>query len=190
MSLNGEPTKCNDLIRRLDIAVEAGECAEICHAVKDVLHDIVAEGNAFIADRFLVPAPERYARRLFHLDPAGRYSVLVMVWDKGQGTMLHDHSGMWCVECVYQGRIKVVSYDRLDDETGELAQFEREQELYAGIADAGALIPPYEYHTIENCEDTPAVTIHVYGGEMTSCHVFAPVEGGYRREERQLAYTQ
>jgi predicted amidohydrolase YtcJ len=33
-----------------------------------------------------------------------------MVWDRGQGTRLHDHGGNWCVEAVYRGEIEVTSY--------------------------------------------------------------------------------
>ena len=113
-----------------------------------------------------------------------------MVWDKGQGTALHDHAGMWCVECVYRGEIDVVSYDRTDDESGELAQFVQETTIRAGVGDAGALIPPFEYHTIANALETPAITIHVYGGEMTWCHAYVPVEGGYKRERRELCYSE
>ena len=181
--------KDDDLIARLDAAVAMSDCPTICHAVKDVLHDIVVEGSDLVPERFLQPAQDRYARRLLHRDPEGRYTVLVMVWDKGQGTALHDHAGMWCVECVYRGRIKVVSYDRKDDGTTDTYNFEKESSIFAGIGDAGALIPPFEYHTIENAEDTPAITIHVYGGEMDHCHVFVPVEDGFKRERRELCYT-
>jgi len=33
------------------------------------------------------------------------------------------------------------------------------------------------------------MTIHVYGGEMTYCHVFEPVDGGFLRKYKELAYT-
>ena len=114
-----------------------------------------------------------------------------MVWDKGQGTPLHDHAGMWCVECVYRGRIRVTSYSlRGGDPETAVVQFHPEEIVLAGIAEAGALIPPFEYHKIENPDDTPATTLHVYGGTMTSCHVFEPVEGGgFRRTFRELHFT-
>jgi predicted metal-dependent enzyme (double-stranded beta helix superfamily) len=119
-----------------------------------------------------------------------RYSVLAMVWNVGQGTPLHDHSGTWCVECVYQGRIRVTSYSvRGGDPESGVVQFARETEILAGPAEAGALIPPFEYHVLANAGDQPAVTIHVYGGEMTSCHIYEPVEGGWRRRYRALEYT-
>ena len=178
-----------ELIGMLDAAVDTDDDCQRCRNVKQVLHDVVLSQKDFISEPFLTPAPERYARRLLHRDPKERYTVLVMVWDKGQGTPLHDHAGMWCVECVYRGRIKVVSYSCKEENEG-LFQFQREKEVFASIADAGALIPPFDYHTIENALETPAITIHVYGGEMTWCHAFEPVEGGYRMRRRELAYTE
>ena len=73
-------------------------------------------------------------------------------------------------------------------ETG-VVQFERETEIVAGPGEAGALIPPFEYHVIANVDPTPSVTIHVYGGEMDHCHIFNPDSGGHRREYREHRYT-
>lgn len=186
-------TKLEELVALLDKAVEEQETKGCCYAVKAALEHIVHSGEDFIDPHFLKPAPNSYARRLLHHDLAGRYSALVMVWDKGQGTALHDHDNMWCVECVYRGRIKVVSYQMLNDEAAAGAkpvyQFEEQTTIFAGPGEAGALIPPFDHHTICNPDDTPAVTIHIYGGEMTHCHVFLPVEGGYERVERTLCYT-
>lgn len=179
-----------ELVRRLDAAICDDACA-CCEGVKKALHDIVESGDDFVSESLLRPAPDTYARRLLHMDPAGRYSVMVMVWDTGQGTKIHDHAGMWCVECVYRGKIKVVSYRMEgDDEKDERVNFVAENTIYAGPGEAGALIPPFDHHTIENEESTPAVTLHVYGGEMTWCHVFVPVEGGFKKELKQLSYTK
>ena len=41
-----------------------------------------------------------------------------MTWGPGQGTPLHDHAGMWCVEGVLEGRIEVARYDLLDERDG------------------------------------------------------------------------
>jgi len=192
MTVSAHSPKVEELIRRLDEAVAARDDAGRCQNVKRVLVDVVNSGEQFIDPPFLQPAPERYARRLMHRDPHDRYTVLVMVWDRGQGTPLHDHAGTWCVECVYRGRIRVTSFSVHggDPETG-IVQFQQEQVITAGIGEAGALIPPFEYHKIQNPDEAPAVTIHVYGGEMTFCHVFEPVEnGGFRREYRELSYTR
>ena len=176
------------LIDELDRAVALDCCQERCEAVKAVLHDCVLRQDLVLEERFLEPCCEKYARRLVHKDPEGRYSVVAMVWSRGQGTPLHDHDHRWCVECVYRGRIRVVSYS-LTRESNGLSFFEKETEVYAGRGEAGALIPPFEYHTVENADIEPSVTVHVYAGEMTESAAYLPEGDGYRRVVRPLAYT-
>lgn len=181
--------KVNELIRLLDEAVDIEECCPRCNRVKDILEELVTSGGDFLPDEFLQPDGEKYARRLLHKDPAGRYSVVVMVWGVGQGTALHDHCGSWCVECVYRGDIRVVSYDKVSEE-GDRFEFKQETEIIAGVGQAGALIPPFEYHTIANdLPDRPSVTIHVYAGELKWCWIFVPKDGAFVRERRELCYT-
>ena len=190
MTVHTHSPKVVELIRRLDEAVAVRDDAARCQNVKRVLIDVVNSGEQFIDPPFLAPMPDRYARRLMHRAPDGSYTVLAMVWGVSQGTPLHDHAGTWCVECVYRGRIRVSSFSvRGGDPEKGIVQFEKETVVMAGIGEAGALIQPFEYHMIENPDPTPAVTIHVYGGEMTYCHVFDPVEGGYLRKYRELTYT-
>jgi predicted metal-dependent enzyme (double-stranded beta helix superfamily) len=182
--------RVDELIRRLDEAVAVRDDAGRCRNVKRVLMDIVGTGEQFLDESFMQPTHDSYARRLLHRDPEGRYTAVIMVWDQGQGTMLHDHAGMWCVECVYRGRIRVHSYSvRGGDPEKDIVQFEKEQVVHAGVGEAGALIPPFEYHILENADAAPAVTIHVYGGEMTYCHVFEPTGGGYLRKFKELSYS-
>jgi predicted metal-dependent enzyme (double-stranded beta helix superfamily) len=188
------PTQSNprvrELVRRLDDAMAPPDDAGRCRAVKKVLEETFAAGTDFLEPRFLAPNPERYARRLVHRDPQDRYTILAMVWNGGQGTPLHDHAGIWCVECVYQGQIKVTSYAcHGGDPERDIVQFKEETVVLAGVGKAGALIPPFEYHVLQNAGDTPAVTLHVYGGEMTHCHIFEPAENGWLRRYRELKYT-
>lgn len=190
MATTARPGKVGELIRRLDQATATDDIPQLCRNVKGVLADVVSSGEQFVDETLLEPAPDRYARRLMHRDPNGRYSVVVMVWDRGQGTPLHDHAGVWCVECVYRGRIRVTSFDLENDADADVLRFTPESVVFAGVGEAGHLIPPFEYHMIENPDAAPAVTIHVYGGELTWCHAFHPLaSGGYRRERRTLSYT-
>ena len=191
MAMTARSPQVAELIHRLDEAVATPDPTTLCRNVKQVLSEMVSRHEPFLDAAFLAPAPDRYARRLLHRDPEDRYTVVIMVWDRGQGTPLHDHAGMWCVECVYRGRIRVTSFDLEGDAEADTMQFTPESVVLAGVGEAGHLIPPFEYHRIENPDDKPAVTIHVYGGEMTWCHAFFPVEGGgYRREVRPLVYTE
>ena len=84
----------------------------------------------------------------------------------------------------------MVSYRRDERADGRI-DFVREEDVHAGVGEAGALIPPRDDHVIENPFDEPAVTLHVYGGEMKRCAVFEPdPDGGYVRREKQLHYTE
>lgn len=182
--------KLGNLLNRLDAAVDGNCPKQITNGVKLALEDLIQSGECVLEARFVEPCPGKYARRLIHRHPECKYTLMAMVWDKDQGTPIHDHAGMWCVECVYRGRIKVVSYSLIGSDNDVPCKFEKETEIHAGPGEAGALIPPYDYHTIENDTETPTITLHVYGGEMTSCHVFVPIDGGFERQERALCYTE
>src|SRR5262245_22385782 len=149
-----------ELVRRIDAVMTPADDARRCRSVKQILADVVGSGGDLVPEALLATSPTSYARRLLHRDPAGRYSIVVMVWDRGQGTPLHDHAGTWCVECVYRGEIQVTSFSiRGGDPESDVVRFERESVVRAGRGEAGALIPPFEYHFIENPARDPAVTI-------------------------------
>ncbi|HET9766004.1 MAG TPA: cysteine dioxygenase family protein [Thermoanaerobaculia bacterium] len=180
-----------ELIDRLDQAVQRADAESITREVKDTLEQLLTSGALELPPSLVEPRPDRYARRLLHKSEALGYSVLVMTWGPGQGTPLHDHAGMWCVEGVLRGDIDVTQYELLEQQ-GERYRFRRQGTVSAGVGNAGALIPPFEYHTIANTSTTEkAVTVHVYAGEMTSCTVFVPNEDGWHeRQERQLTYSE
>lgn len=177
------------LIRALDDAVSLGEVHRITEAVKQALMRLVAERALDLPERFRKPVEGTYARRLLHRSLEYGYTALAMVWAPGQGTALHDHSGMWCVEGVLEGELEVVQYELLEKKNG-LYYFAPKESVFAGVGSAGSLIPPFEYHTITNRDPSRlAITLHVYGGEMDHCNIFEPVEGGgYRLLVKQLSY--
>ena len=179
------------LIQRLDEDTTLLSSEVICQAVKETLVEEIVGSNLELPAEFLAPVANGYARRLLHRHPDGRYAVVVMTWGVGQGTPIHDHAGNWCVECVYQGRILVQSYNMVEDPNdGTVVSFQKAKEVHAGRGAAGSLIPPLDHHVISNPDPDTAVTVHVYGGEMDGCDIFSPVAGGrYRREWRKLSYT-
>ncbi len=156
--------------------------------VRDVLLDTVRDREFVLPRRFQRPVPSGYARRLLHRSERLHYSVVAMVWAPGQGTPLHDHAGMWCVEAVACGEVDVTQYERTQVR-GTRYRFERTGVERAGVGQAGLLIPPREYHTIANPGLVPAITLHVYAGEMESCSIYLPYDDGwYRRQDRVLSY--
>jgi predicted metal-dependent enzyme (double-stranded beta helix superfamily) len=175
---------------RLDAVIHGGSAAGIPELVKAVLIDSLKCGSLAVPPGLRQPIEGTYARRLLHRDPSGHYTMVVMTWGPGQKTALHDHAGIWCVECVVDGDMEVAQYDLMSEVDGAF-RFEQRNHVVAGRGSAGCLIPPFEYHTLGNVNDTPSVTLHVYGGEMDHCHVFEPsTDGSYRRVRRELSYHE
>lgn len=177
-----------DIRSRLDAVILGQSPARVPEMVKAVLIDSMQSGLLDVPGRMKTARPDTYARRLYHRDPSGQYTMVVMTWGPGQRTSLHDHAGIWCVECVVEGSMEVSQYDLVSERAGAF-RFERRNHVVAGRGTAGCLIPPFEYHTLGNAAPTPSVTLHVYGGEMDHCHVFeAAGDGSYRRVRKDLSY--
>ena len=177
------------MIRRIDAAVAGPDSATVCQGVKSILMEELGNRRVTVPDEYLRPVDTGYARRRLFLDPHERYSIVVMVWAPGQHTPLHDHAGHWCVECVYEGRVRVTSFAR-EGEGGDRVHFTQKTTVVSGVGAAGALIPPFEYHTIENPFTEKAVTVHVYRGEITWCHAFEPLgdDGWFLPQRHDLGY--
>ena len=180
----------NDVRERLDAAVTLPSLDKVTEAVKHTLQDGLRDGTLQVPASMQVPRSDTYARRLLYRDPAGRYSMVVMTWGPGQKTALHDHAGIWCVECVMDGSMEVAQYDLVSENGGEF-RFARQNSVHANRGSAGCLIPPFEYHTLANAADSASITLHVYGGDMTYCHAFEPQPGGaWRRVRKELSFHQ
>ena len=178
----------SDLIARLDTAVQLHDPAAVTRRIKLDLEDAIHARSVALPEQFRLTRHEGYARRLLHRNDKLGYTAVVMTWGPGQRTPLHDHAGVWCVEGVVEGRMDVTQYD-LVEESAELYQFEAKGCVHAEAGSAGCLIPPFEYHILANATEQPSITLHIYGGEITSCHIFEPhSDGRYVRRERPLGY--
>jgi 3-mercaptopropionate dioxygenase len=178
-----------ELVDRLNRSVDAGSVEAITAGVKADLEDLLGRSAFTIDDRFRVTRPDCYARRLLYQDPANRYTAVVMTWGPGQGTPVHDHGGLWCVEGVVEGEMSVTQYDVQPDGDGfRVAPIGRP--LSAGVGSAGRLIPPTDYHVLANARaEGASVTLHVYGGNLDGCRIFTPgPDGRYQQSIRALSY--
>ena len=176
------------LVAAIDDAVALGDPEAITACLRERLSALIADPRVLLPEAVFRPAEGRYARRLLHQSASHGYSVIAMTWGPGQGTLIHDHDGLWCVEGVWSGRIDVTPYDLLECD-GQRARFGSQPVIRAGRGSTGSLIPPFEHHTIRNPDDREtAVTVHVYSQAMNRCTVFEPAEDGwYQRLQRELA---
>ena len=178
-----------ELVERLDVAVISATPEAITAHVKKDLEDLLGGSLLQLPDRFRATRQDCYARRLLYQDPEGRYTAVVMTWGPGQGTAVHDHGGLWCVEGVVEGEMSVTQYD-VHAEGDAFRVRATGRPLTAGVGTAGRLIPPTDYHVLANAQPSAAsITLHVYGGSLDGCRIFTPrADGLYEQSMRALSY--
>ena len=179
---------CRDLVDAIDRAVCRACDKEITGDLRNALCRLIRDPAVKLPDCVFERAADHYARRELYRSEDRGYCVIAMTWGPGQGTPIHDHSGMWCVEGVWHGELEITPYELVQHDA-ERYRFESRGTMNVGPGSAGSLIPPHEYHTIRNpSADDIAVTLHVYRGPMTQCSVFCPLQGDwYSRDQRQLS---
>jgi 3-mercaptopropionate dioxygenase len=175
------------LIQSIDDAVTAPNDREITDGLRNTLCRMIRDQDVRLPDFIYQPEADHYARREIYRSDEHGYSIIAMTWGPGQGTQIHDHDGMWCVEGVWHGALEITQYELLE-RSAERFRFQPVGSMQAGKGSAGSLIPPHEYHTIRNpSEDGVAVSLHIYKGAMTCCSVFQPLgEQWFERGLRQL----
>jgi 3-mercaptopropionate dioxygenase len=180
-----------ELVARLNQAVAARSPEAITARVKADLEDLLGRSVLVLPDRFRQTRSDCYARRLLYQDPEQRYTAVVMTWGPGQGTPVHDHGGLWCVEGVVEGEMAVTQYDVQPEEDGFRVRAIGAP-ITAGVGSAGRLIPPTDYHVLANARrDATSLTLHVYGGNLDGCRIFVPRDDGrYEQSIRALSYHE
>jgi predicted metal-dependent enzyme (double-stranded beta helix superfamily) len=184
--LNLEFPGCRKLVEAVDRAVSAGDDQAIADALRGTLCRLIRDDEVELPACVFEAVDDHYARRELYTSDTHGYSVVAMTWGPGQGTPIHDHSGMWCVEGVWRGQLEVCQFE-LVERDAERFRFRAVGAMQAGPGSAGSLIPPHEYHTIRNpSDDAIAVSLHIYKGKMTCCSVFRPADDEWFARDRRV----
>jgi predicted metal-dependent enzyme (double-stranded beta helix superfamily) len=175
------------LVAAIDAAVASGDQHAVTAALRSVLCGLIRDRDVRLPGCVHEPVADHYARRELYRSPRHGYSVVAMTWGPGQGTPIHDHCGLWCVEGVWDGELEITQYELLEQD-GERFRFRAAGGIHAGPGSAGSLIPPHEYHAIRNTSaDAIAVSLHIYKAPMDSCAMFVPQDGEwYQRAAKAL----
>jgi hypothetical protein len=104
--------------------------------------------------------PAGYQTHLVHAEPDGSFSVGVMVWLPGQQTPIHDHLA-WCVTAVLQGAEYEEIFAVRDGHLEVIARNQNQAGAVSGFA------PPGDIHRVRNSGQAVAVSMHVYGTDIT-----------------------
>ncbi len=117
-------------------------------------------GPNLLSRRQLAGDPAGYQTHLVHAEPDGTFSIAVMVWRPGQVTPIHDHVS-WCVTAVLQGTEYEEIFALRQGHLRVVAHNENPVGTVSGFA------PPGDIHQVRNCGTGIAVSMHVYGTDIT-----------------------
>jgi 3-mercaptopropionate dioxygenase len=106
--------------------------------------------------------PDDYQCHVLHVEPDGSFSVTAMVWRPGQVTPIHDHV-TWCVFGVLQG-IEYEELFALAADGTHLADVGRNANQPGEVS---GFAPPGDIHRVRNVGDGVAISLHVYGADIT-----------------------
>ena len=138
-------------------AVAAGaDWTETAQLVADQLRRHLPTTDVLTAVQRL-GSPDDYCAHNLHVEPDGSFSIVALVWRPGQITRIHDHV-TWCVFGVIQG----VEHEELFDADLNLIG---ESDNHTG--DVSGFAPPGDIHRVHNTTESTAISIHVYGTDIT-----------------------
>jgi hypothetical protein len=117
-------------------------------------------GLGLLTAEQLAGDPNGYQTHLVHAEPDGSFSIVVMVWLPGQRTPVHDHV-TWCCTAVLAGTEYEEVYAHRGDHLEVVARNANPTGTVTGFA------PPGDIHQVVNAGRGTAVSMHVYGTDIT-----------------------
>jgi 3-mercaptopropionate dioxygenase len=146
-----------DLVDGVRTAVaERAAWSYTCQMVAEQLRRHLPGPDVLTAEQRL-GSPDGYRGHTLYVEPDGSFSIIALVWRPGQLTRIHDHV-TWCVFGVIQG----VEHEELYD--AELNLVGRSDNH---VGDVSGFAPPGDIHRVHNTADTTAISIHIYGTDVT-----------------------
>ncbi len=169
-----------DLIRSVRMVSQSEQdSAHVGAAVANLLRPCLHLKN-FLRPEHCAPCDKSYRQHILHVEPDASFSVVALVWLPGQTTPVHDHVS-WCVVGVYRGQEHETVY--------ELSGEEGDQHLVVTghainpVGSVASLIPPGDIHHVENGGDQLAVSLHIYGADISV--LGSSIRRRYKLEVRQ-----
>jgi 3-mercaptopropionate dioxygenase len=130
--------------------------AETAELVAEALRRHLPTPDVLTAEQRL-GSPDGYRGHTLYVEPDGSFSIVGLVWRPGQLTRIHDHL-TWCVFGVIQG----VEHEELFD-----ADLNLIGESDNHVGDVSGFAPPGDIHRVHNTAAETAISIHVYGTDVS-----------------------
>lgn len=158
--LASTPLLC-ELVRTLDHVVATTQPHSQPAAVALALAPYLGRDD-LLRDNDRRGSPDRYRTNVVHVDPRGAYSIVALVWQRGQRTPIHSHRS-WCVVGIHQGRELERSFRAGADGLVKVDEHVLEQGHVTWL-----LQGDQDIHDVANADTTTTISIHIYGLDYTA----------------------
>jgi predicted metal-dependent enzyme (double-stranded beta helix superfamily) len=114
-----------------------------------------------LAPQQCCPPAGSYVQHTLYADPAGRFSLVGLVWRPGCATPIHDHHA-WGLAGVYRGR-EVETRFVWCDRPGATPGLRPDETREVGAGEVIPIVPPSDIHRVLCPGPQPTISLHLYG---------------------------
>jgi predicted metal-dependent enzyme (double-stranded beta helix superfamily) len=165
------------------VIVQQEDPADRVTAITPLMRRLLDFSGLFLEPNHFRSNPKHYERNAIHISSDGDLSLFALVWLPGQWTPVHDH-GSWGVVGIVQGLLEERSFIATDGEiTGDTGiRLRRGGVILLNPGSVTSFVPnPDHIHmTGVAAEREMCVSLHLYGRNMNSFHIY-DVAAGTRR---------
>ena len=148
-----------------EVLQEAKSNPEIIEGVRPALKKLLGV-EGLVPEAFQAHLENKYAQYLLYKPEDEAFSIVAFVWGPGQVAPVHDHL-TWGLVGVLQGSIEESRYQLVQDDNGN-KRIEKVKVAQANEGDITFVYPPNaDIHSVVNHSDKQAITIHVYGLDIS-----------------------
>lgn len=128
------------------------------------------EGCPRAADLVGADGAQGYRRIRLRTHSALPYSALLIAWPPGYASPVHDHDGLWGIDVVLDGVLEVQAYALPHDSAPQAAPA---GSRILGVGDVLTFPGDGYAHRCSNLSvRQPALSLHIYGGELSRYRSF------------------
>lgn len=125
-----------------------------------------------------------YTRNLVCRTP--RFDMVILCWEPGQVSTIHDHAGSLNVTRIYSGTLTSRFFQVYDKTLTRRSPCQVAREEQFGT-DLLVCVDRHEIHQLANTSDGKVVTLHVYAPPLLNITVYCPESG--KAERIPVKYT-
>lgn len=110
-----------------------------------------------------------------------KFELILLCWEKGQKTPIHDHGGEECWVKVIEGEFRETIYTKNSE--GVLSEV---KSAISKSNDITYMVDFMGFHSLENVSDKRSLSLHLYAKPIRSCNIY--IEDSKEFVKKDLIY--